>query len=77
MFHGFASSVFRSQLRSKGGGLTGTFEALRPRRRPRNNVTISIGDGYNCVVERGLYMRNTSGYIPSFFLFPDYSPSRH
>ena len=68
VFNRDTTSRFRSNLRCKRGGLTRTLEAGTTRSRPRQGVTLAVGDGDDGVVERRVDMRDAVRHVLFDFL---------
>ncbi len=63
----FLGSHFSCLLSGKGSALPRSLEALSSRTRPRNNVTVRVRKGNDCVVERSVNMNDPNRNVLFFF----------
>lgn len=66
VLHSSSCSSFSSSLSSERSGLLGSSETESAGGRPRKCVALSIGDGYDCVVESGLDMNSAIFNVLTF-----------
>src|SRR6266700_5403247 len=71
MFHRLTSGRLSGDLRGIRSALTGAFKSLSTSTTPRDNVTIGVGQGHNCIIKcclnMGLSTRNGFAFTPPWF----------